>query len=401
MTTPSKDLWVADDIVAYVDNGDVTISIQTPLRALPRAKAYRVADAIWFEAQLRKLDLARRRGETTVIPLTDRLRRSSLRLGGGFLIAQGKRVILFRRTIDAPRRASEFCECGGVFEVGATTNPFDISNDFIASLLKESPELALVRGTRLYVPQLAPRAGSTGFQPPDIDFSDYNQIMQQELEDEVRAAKLPVTAGHMRPTPFYVTILGYERSIKLQFSHSPSISVEFTAEIDTSSLEFVGVLSFPDDVDHAALSFLENHIHRLKRLVEEKRAGSGDQDALKQFEDERGALETEMRNAQGRPRLEYWDTERAGVRPLNRDIHVLDIQTGGVDVWFTPEADAQGQPVPPDSTRRTREVRLSTLWEEISRTHLGATGGRYATEKVEKAIKMHCPLPWLQPLVTL
>ena len=401
MATSRGDLWVADDIIAYVENGRVAISIQRPLRTLPKEKAYKVADPIWYEAQLRKLELARRRGDTAEIQLTDRIRRSSVRLGGGFLIVQGKRVVLFRRTIDAPRRASEFCECGGVFEVGATTDPFDITNDFIASLLKESPELALVRGERLYVPQLATGELSIGFQPSDINFDDYHQIMLEELESEIKESKLPITKGPLRPTPFYVKILNYERSAKLQFAYSPAISVEFTAEIDSSSLEFVGVLSFPEDLDLAAMAFLENQIHRIEKLERDNRASQDDLDTLQRIKEEKRILEQELKSPSNRPHLEYWDTERAGGIPLNREIHLLDIQTGDVDVWYTPEVDTQGKKIPANSTRRTRKVRRSTLWAELSRTHLGATGGRYATEKVEKAIKMHCPLPWLQPLITL
>ena len=401
MATSKGDLWVADDIVACVENGNVTISIQRPLRTLSKEKAYKVADPIWYEAQLRKLELARRRGDTVEIPLTDRMKRSSVRLGGGFLIVQGKKVVLFRRTIDAPRRASEFCECGGVFEVGATTDPFDITNDFIASLLKESPELALIRGERLYVPQLATGELSIGFQPSDINFDDYHQIMLDELKSEIKESKLPITKGPIRPTPFYVKILNYEQSAKLQFAYSPAISVEFTAEIDSSSLEFVGVLSFPDDLDLASIAFLENQIHKIENLERNSRASQDDLDALQRMRGDKRAIEEELKTLNKRPNLEYWDTERAGSMPLNREIHLLDIQTGNVDVWYTPEVDSQDQRIPPNSTRRTRELRQSTLWVELSRTHLGATGGRYATEKVEKAIKMHCPLPWLQPLITL
>jgi hypothetical protein len=395
------DFWVADDVVAYIENGSVTISIQRSLRMLPKEKAYKVADPIWYEAQLRKVELARKRGETAVIPLTDRLRRSSVRLGGGFLIVQGKRIILFRRTIDAPRRASEFCECGGVFEVGTTTDPFDTTNDLIASLLKESPELALVREERLYVPQLAMGETSIGFQPSDIHVSEYDEIMREELEREVKESKLPISKGPIRPTRFFITMLNYERSAKLQFAYSPPVSVDFTAEIDSSSLEFVGVLNYPDDLDLAALAFLEDKIFKLERLAKGGNATAEDLDALEREKEEKRILEEELKAKANRPPLEYWDTERAGDTPLNREIHIVDIQTGNVEVWFTPVVAAHGKTIAPSSTRRTRKMRQSTLWKELSRTHLGSTGGRFATEKVEKAIKMHCPLPWLQPLITL
>lgn len=402
MPAAKGELWVADDVTAFVEDGHVTISIQRPLRSLPKELAYKVADPIWFEAQLRKLELARRRGETATIPLTDRLRRSYLRLGGGFLIVQGKKIMLFRRTIDAPRRASEFCECGGIFEVGDPPDPFGTTNDFIASMLKESPELALVRGDRLYVPNLVAGGGAIEFQPPDVTTKYYDEVVFQELKSEIQRASLPISTKHYKPTHFFASILSYERSAKLQFASSPAISVDFTAESDTSSLEFVGVLNFPENLDWAALAYLENKIYAIQRRLN------------KVSEEERQKLEQDLEIAQRnktemekelevipRPLLEYWDTECAGATPLNREIHLVDIQTGDVDVWYTPSVNKKGRPIAPDNKIRSREVRKSSLWTELSRTHLESTSGRYATEKVEKAVKMHCPLPWLQPLITL
>lgn len=383
MITNTRDLWIVDDVVAHVDNGEVTISIDRPTRSLPKEKAERVADGIWLEGQLRKLDLARSRRETIDIPLTDRLRRSSLRLGGGFIIVQGKRLLLIRRSNDARRRASQLCECGGVYEV-LNADPHDSSNDFIASLLKECAEVALVRGERVYAPVLAISTPSLGFQPPGMQISEYDSIVFMELKEEIESAKLPVyhkTGGNPDFTKFHASILNYERSVKLQFADSPAISVDFTAELDTSSLEFVGVLGFPDDLDLAAMAYLEEK-------TDEK-----SKEALKILRNEY--------NETDRSLLEYWDTERIDQQPLNRDILLIDIENGKTQVWYTPRQSSHGKPIPPDSKDRTREYRNSFLWSELSRTHLAATGGRHTTEKAEKAIKMHSPLPLLQPLITL
>lgn len=185
------EFWIADDVVAHVDNGEVTISIQRPTHSLPKSKAEKVADAIWLEGQLHKLEIARKQRDTVNIPLTDRLRRSSLRLGGGFLIVQGKRIILIRRSNDAPRRACELCECGGVYEV-VEEDPYDPSNDFIASLLKECAELALIQEKRVYVPVVTISNASLGFQPPGLQISDYDKILLKEVKQEIESAKLPV-----------------------------------------------------------------------------------------------------------------------------------------------------------------------------------------------------------------
>ena len=362
------DLWIADDVLAYVENGKATISVGRASRALPKAKAYRVADQIWYAGQLQRLELAIRRGKTAEIPLTDRRRRSSLRLGGGFLMVQGTRIILFRRTMDAPRSPSQLCECGGIYEVSDKPDPLDISNDLIASLLKECAELALVRGDRLYVPRLATGPAFPHFEPPDVTFSDYDNVLKEELLEESLRANLPVCA-RLIETPFYASILNYEHSAALQFANSPAISVVFTAELDRCSLEFAGVLSLPENLDRAALAYLEA----------EPAAGP----------EAKAELENEVASS-SRPPLEYWDTERADGKPLDREIHLIDIRTAEDDVWHTPA-----------KSPRTRQVRRSTLRDELSRTHLSKTGGRYATEKAEKAIKMHAPLPWLEPLITL
>ena len=189
------EFWIADDVIAHVENGEVSISIKRPIRSLPEKKAQEVADKIWFEAQLRKLELARKRKETIDIPLTDSFRRSSLRLGGGFLIVQGKRIILIRRSKDAPRRACLLCECGGVYEV-VDTDPYHPSNDFIASLLKESAEVALIRGDMVYVPEFAIGKTSLDFQPPGLQVSEYDEIVFEELKNEINSAKLPVINGN-------------------------------------------------------------------------------------------------------------------------------------------------------------------------------------------------------------
>ncbi len=86
MALNTGDFWIADDVIAHVDHGEVTINIQRPIRSLPRERAENVANKNWLETQLHELNLAKKQRNTIDIPLTDRSIRSSLRLGGGFVI---------------------------------------------------------------------------------------------------------------------------------------------------------------------------------------------------------------------------------------------------------------------------------------------------------------------------
>lgn len=365
-------LWVVDQAVAYVDNGRVTLQIDKPTRHLPRRIAFEVADKIWFAGQMRELEIARQRCETKMIPLTDRRRRSSLRMGGGFMITQGTNLLLIQRTMDAPR-PGQFCECGGVFEFvpqDPINDPEDLRNDFIASLLRESQEIILVRGDTLYIPRLPPPpsklanpSAPIGFEPPGT-LDAYNSIIEEEAKEGVTKARIPVSLKNIKR--FWMKILDYEQSVRLQFGYSPEVFVEITAEIDTSSLEVVGVLSWPQDIDKAVEAF-EASQHN-KSGKEEKVGG----------------------DMQQKEEFEYWDAElRPPEQPTDRPIHLINIETGEDIVWFVAEAG------------RRRESRKSTLWKELSASKLGETGGRFATEKIEKAIKMHCPFPRLQPLARL
>ncbi len=243
----------------------------------------------------------------------------------------------------------------------------------------------MVRGKRVYVPEFSIGATSLAFQPPGLQIKDYNEIVFDEFKNEIASAKLPVTVATPEFLKFHASILNYENSVKLQFADSPTISVDFTAELDTSSLEFVGVLSYPDDVDLAAIAYLEGRSDNTE----------AEKETLKVLKNEK------ENDNQIRPIIEYWDTECQNGKPLNRDILLINFMDRKTRVWNTPKEDSTGRTIAPDSTNRGRINRESDLGTELSRTHLAETSGRHATEKAEKAIKMHCPLPLLQPLITL
>jgi hypothetical protein len=430
------DFWIVDDVVAYVEKGAVTLRIGAPDRALPKNLSYNVADKIWYAGQMRELEIARQQGETKEIPLTDRKRRSSLRLGGGFMITQGTKLLLARRSFTANRRPGQFCEFGGVFEVVNPKDKDDISNDFIASLLRESLEIAIKKGSRIYVPQLSAITNNITpdtpevnvyFQPPDISLEDYNTVIREELLEECERARIPnYDSGEV--ASFYMKILDYERSVKLHFGYSPEISVEITAEVDTSSLECVGVLSFPENIDLAAITYLEEMATSGAEELDDDA-----QKTLAQLKKET-LQDTDLDNPNSEH--EFWDTEcitevseiiqeeichktpdypfasktlRAYLNdksntnpeqwcfPLDREVHFIDYMNRNDTIWMLdPEFSEWNCP-----SKRRRVKKESTVGRELSTIRLRATGGNFATEKLSLAIKMHCPLPQLEPLITL
>lgn len=388
-------LWVVDHAVAYVENGAVTVQIDKPTRCLPRLEAFKVADDIWFASQIRELEIARQRGETKEIPLTDRQRRSSLRLGGGFMITQGTNLVVARRHLDAPR-PGQFCECGGVFEVfdPEGDEDFDIINDYIASLLKESQEIILIRDNILYVPQLAPSPSvQIGFKPPG-KLSAYNKILEKEVIGEVKKASIPVDTDNIRR--FWMKLIDYEYAVKLEFAYSPQLSVEIAPEIDSSSLECVGVLSFPQDIDAAVIAYLNEQLPRTNDDENEENS------EISKIRKEINRIKEEYDNKWKDKKyhgFQYWDTElgwdpvlKEEDGPVDREIHLINTENGDDVKWYIC-SDEKGN--------RERKYQETNLWDELASTRLGKTSGRFATEKLEKAINMHCPYPRLQPLVRL
>jgi hypothetical protein len=471
--------WIVDQVVAYVEDGIVTLQIDKPTRHLPWEKlisqkwpgeteereemvgmAIKAADPLWYAGQSRKLEVARETRQTTEIPLTDRRRRSSLRMGGGFMIVQGTKLVVPRRDIDAPTRPGQYCECAGVFEVlpsDSVNDPEDLRNDYVASLLRETAEIALVRGGTLFVPQLALSWEERTLYQPPIPLNFYNAILEEEALGTAQSANIPFE----KIVRMWVKILDYEEVVRLQFAYSPQVSIEIAAETDTSSLECVGVISYPVEPDIELVQLLQ-------ALQSKGATGMEDKELEKLRESLREDISIDAKLVERlrkegintdeiiRP-IEYWDTEcliteqyiklvsllqklqregnggmsarelaelGTGVREsisidelvkrlqeteditaliaedklpkiLDREIHLIDYRTGDVEVWYTP-ANLLGK----KTSRRKR--RFSKLWDELAATQLGGTQNRYATEKLEKAIKMHCPdNPILQPLITL
>lgn len=215
-------LWIIDSAVAEVNNGVTTLRIDKPVRSLPSEAAYNVAtDKVWFSNQMAAIRQAVRDGENVTIPLTKN--GFALRLGGGFLHIQGRKMIMPRRDADAPTRPLVLCECGGLFE--------ENRSDFLESALAESAEvIRLGIDDTLYIPSFSGTMAS------------YNQPVRLETIEAARSAgiyfsKIAYISVDILP-PRYGTIL--------RFADSIPIHLVMTHEIDTSSLEFVGLMRYDD-----------------------------------------------------------------------------------------------------------------------------------------------------------
>ena len=188
--------------------------------------------------------------------------------------------------------------------------------------------------------------------------------------------------------------------------HSPQLYVEIVAEIDTSSLECIGVLSYPEDIDAAVLAFLKEKLRELKQKLKDE---ANWEERARLEEEIKGTKKDlkEAREEKGRGgEFKYWDTELTWDRklrrlgpPQHREIYLIETKdrkktkSGDVTRWFVVDGR---------KGKKKRKSKDSDIWTELSSLRLGPAGteGRYATEKLEKAIKMHCPFANLQPLVT-
>lgn len=301
-------LWIIDHAIASIDKDNATIQIASPNRSAPREEAFNVADKSWLRSQLAEVERARERGVTTEIPLTKE--GSAIRLGGGFLHIQGDTIVVPQRHSTARLRPSVLCECGGVFD-----EPW---HDYLEMMLIESAEIVRLGpdGT-LYIPQLEGPA------------SRYNKAIEQETVSAARLANIVFSRIEAIPVKM-VTPLD---TITIQFANSMPFKAILLSESDTSSLESVGILYYPD---------LPNV----------------------RFQDTECIITEEQ--------------ERA--RYLARRTHVIGYKTGIDTVWQNGEV-----------------IRRRALAEEIAEIDLKKTMGRYTNEKLEEAIKnLPFPAPALE-----
>lgn len=304
-------LWIIEHAIASIDKDNVTIEIAPPNRSAPREEAFNVADKSWLRSQLAEVERARERGVTTEIPLTKE--GSAIRLGGGFLHIQGDTIVVPQRHSTARLRPSVLCECGGVFD-----EPW---HDYLEMMLIESAEIVRL-GTdgTLYIPQLEGQA------------SRYNKAIEQETISAARLANILFSRIEAIPVEM-VTPLD---SITIQFANSMPFKAILLSESDTSSLESVGILYYPD-----------------------------------------------------LPNVRFQDTEciitkeQEAARYLARRTHVIGYNTGIDTVWQNGEV-----------------VRRRALAQEIAEIDLKKTMGRYTNEKLEEAIKnLPFPAPALVPFL--
>jgi hypothetical protein len=220
-------LWIIHNAIARIEKGTVTIQIDAPRHSLPRVEAFNVADKTWLANQFAKIQEAVRDQLTKVIPLTKE--DSRIRLGGGFLHVQGNTIVIPQRDARASLRPLVFCECGGVFEESFEGE--DWRRDYLATMLTESAEIVrLGPDDTLYIPKL------------DGEASQYNKAIEEETISAAEQAGIPFS----RTKAITIEMIVPRNPVTIQFADKMPFQVVFTMEVDTSSLEAVGILRYPD-----------------------------------------------------------------------------------------------------------------------------------------------------------
>lgn len=214
-------LWIINHAIASITKGIVTIQIAAPKRSALREEAFCVADKNWLANQLAKIKRAREERLTTEIPLTKD--GSFIRLGGGFLHVQGNAIVVPQRDSMTNLRPLVLCECGGVFEAPRY--------DYLETMLTESAEIVRIGPDGiLYIPQL------------DDEASRYNKAIEEETISAAKLAGIPFS----RTEAISVEIVEPLNSVTVRFADSMPFKVALSSEVDTSSLESVGILRYPD-----------------------------------------------------------------------------------------------------------------------------------------------------------
>jgi hypothetical protein len=182
----------------------------------------------------------------------------------------------------------------------------DSGDDYVEHLLTESVEIARFSDDGILY---VPQLSG--------EAARYNSVIEKEMVQVARLSKIPFS------TTEYVSvdIVPPTNSVRLCYGDVMPLSVALTAEIDTSLLVCVGILKYPD----------MPHIR---------------------FQDTEGYMKDGQYNC------------------INREIHVIDYQTGKDNVW-------QGSKV----------IRTSSLEEELSKIDLEKSGGLYSNEAVQEVVK--------------
>jgi len=275
--------WIADNVVADINNGVVTIRIELPRTTMPGKKAEDVAEEIWYQERLDAISLAQKKNETKSVCLTRKgsrtLKRSRLRLGGGFVQIQGDNIVIPRRDSKAPRRPCAFTECSGIFE--------DTNNDYIKTMLLESVEVVRFKDGVLYIPELP---GELGKQYND-DIADETVKAVKAVNDDLGHVAIPLTTKKV-----CVEIVKPKTYTLLQFDNKDKIPIVHTAEVDTSSLECVGFLHYidlPQDVcfQDTECSSKDEYLRRETHVINYK---TGDDTVWKEGSSRSSTLEKEF-----------------------------------------------------------------------------------------------------------
>ncbi len=305
--------YIISDVMAKIVDGKVTIEINNPEAVESFNDAKTCANEGWYSNQIALLELVRQRRVDKQIPLTSDSvdPPSRLRLGGGFLQLEktisGRRIVVSKRRSEG-LRSGMLCESGGIHD----------KEDYILMMILELAEIARYTDDTLYIPRLT-RFFDYGQQ--DLDY--YNKELESEVIREAREIGIE---GH---ECCYINVISHTlaSSVTVIYNGKPSIYGEVVSEVDSSSLEFVGVVEY----------------------------------------DMRGVDVEE---------LKYQDTERPSKEEDKqlRATAIIDLQEDLVQLW--PEVD---YPICPSQMGEPEPTELVDVLHTID---LARTGGRYANEKL-------------------
>lgn len=323
-------LYIVNNVVAKALDGRITIKIGEPEEIFGFAEAKAAANADWYGGQMQLLEDLREKGGNGKIDLTSET--SSLRLGGGFLQVEntsgGKRIVMSKRRLTAQMRPGVLCESGGIHD----------NKDYILTMILELAEIARYEGETLYIPKLSRFYGYEERVPELL--KSYNKKIEEAVIQEANGIGIK-----QRNTKYIdVATLVPDSPIAIKYSdgstHNFPIYGEAVAELDSSSLEFIGIVEYDMlglDVD----------------------------------------------------RIRYQDTEREYAKPDGGDLREsLVVELGRDQVQCWPETSYK--------IANLFQIRPTTthLGNVLNTIRLDQTGGTYANEKICAILKK---LPSLGP----
>jgi len=220
-------IYVFDDVVLEIDeNRQAKLVIGPPYKAIPRKDAKRVAKKAWLRDQVRKALTSLHSKK----PCEIRLAKSDslLRIGGGFVQIENGKLLLVRRSPDAPSMPNALDICAGVFDE-KWKNPLEM-------MIAESVEILRFIPDRDIIIFLIPSGLGDVLSRDAIEKEYYKATLAVFGDKKARE----ISFQEVNPI-----IIEPEQPIKVVYSDKELIDVMITFEIETSSIELIGIVEVP------------------------------------------------------------------------------------------------------------------------------------------------------------